>query len=245
MALISAYVHVREWWKWCHPATQFLVWELCSPRSAIVHRSSVFGFHPLPASSWSVTKLQAVPLSWVFSVMRLFSPAPYFWRTVALTHSAPLWEGLMEQWPNTGCTQECLWDPAAASAPRLQPGASPPQKKFVRQCSSSVSGIMENHNTQALGFTFNDLVPAAANLVILCGLLGPGCLTASTKWPSSSGSAFLCVAWETPGLHSVPRDSPFPPEHHQVSSYGVADSVLPLFTVLMEFKSSPFSFLPF
>ena len=98
-----------------------------------------------------------------------------------LTHSTPLREGLTEQWPNeqwpnVGCTQECLLDPAAAAgAPRLWPGASPPQKKFVRQCSSSVSGIMENHSTHlALGFTLNDLVPAPANVAVFWGLLGPG-----------------------------------------------------------------------
>ena len=67
----------------------------------------------------------------------LFSPAPYFQRTEALTHSAPLREGLTEQWPseqwpNIGCTQEHPLDPAVASAPRLQPGASLPQKNFVR-----------------------------------------------------------------------------------------------------------------
>ena len=37
-----------------------------------------------------------------------------------------------EQWPNVGCTQEGLLDPAAAGALRLQLGASLPQKKFVR-----------------------------------------------------------------------------------------------------------------
>ena len=37
--------------------------------------------------------------------------------------------------------------------------------------------------------------------------------------------------------------SPFPPEHHQVWSCGVAAFALPLFTVFMEFKPSPCSFL--
>ena len=69
--------------------------------------------------------------------------------------------------------------------------------------------------------------------------------TASTKCPSSSGTTFPCVAEEPPGPQSAPGDSPFPPEHHQVLSCGVADSALPLFTVLMEFKPFPFSFLPF
>ena len=69
--------------------------------------------------------------------------------------------------------------------------------------------------------------------------------TVSTKCPSSSGTAFPCVAREPPGPHSVPGDSPFPPEHRQVWSCRVAAFALPLFTVLMEFKPSPFCFLPF
>ena len=67
----------------------------------------------------------------------------------------------------------------------------------------------------------------------------------STKCPSSSGTAFPPVAREPPGPHSAPGDSPFPPEHRQVGRCGVAAFALPLFTVLMEFKPSPFSFLPF
>ncbi|VFV47363.1 Hypothetical predicted protein, partial [Lynx pardinus] len=79
-----------------------------------------------------------------------------------LTHQWP-----NEQWPNINCTQVRLLDPVVAGAPRLQPGASPSQKMFARQCSSSVSGIMENHNTHlALGFTLNDLAPALANVAI-------------------------------------------------------------------------------
>ena len=69
--------------------------------------------------------------------------------------------------------------------------------------------------------------------------------TVSTKCPFSSGTAFLRVAREPPGPHSVPGDSPFPPEHRQVLSCRVAAFVFPLFTVLMEFKPSPFSFFPF
>ena len=69
--------------------------------------------------------------------------------------------------------------------------------------------------------------------------------TISTKCPSSSGTTFPRVAQEPPGPHSVSGDSPLPPEHHQVSSSGVEAFALPLFTVLMEFKPSPFSFLPF
>ena len=107
--------------------------------------------------------------------MRLFSPAPYFQRTAALTRSAPLREGLTEQWPNVGCTWEPPLDPAIPGAPRLQPGASPPQKKFTRQCSSSVSVIMENHNIcLAPGFTLNDLVSASEKVAVFWGLLGRG-----------------------------------------------------------------------
>ena len=69
--------------------------------------------------------------------------------------------------------------------------------------------------------------------------------TVSTKCPSSSGTAFSHVVREPPGPHSGPGDWPFPPEHHQVLGCGVADSALPLFIVLMEFKPSPLSFLPF
>ena len=112
--------------------------------------------------SLSITRPQAVPLSQVLTQMQLFSLPPYF-RRVSLTRSTPLWEGLIEQWPNeqwpnVGCTQEGPLDPAAAGAPKLWPGASSPQKKFMRQCSSSVSGIMENHNTHlAPGFTLNEI----------------------------------------------------------------------------------------
>ena len=105
---------------------------VCS-ESAIAHPSSVFSSRPLPAFSLSVTRPQAVPLPQALSQMRLFSPAPYFRRTAALTRSAPLQEGLTEQWPNeqwpsVGCTQERLRDPAAAGAPRLRPGATAPEK---------------------------------------------------------------------------------------------------------------------
>ena len=69
--------------------------------------------------------------------------------------------------------------------------------------------------------------------------------TVSTKCPSSIGTASPLVAREPSGPHSAPEDSPFPPEHCQVWSCGVAAFALPLFTVLMEFKPSRLSFLPF
>ena len=97
-----------------------------------------------------------------------------------MTHSALLCEGLTErwpneQWPNVCCTQEHPLDLAVAGAPRLRLCASLSPKKIVRQCSSSVSGIMENHSTHLTpGFTLNDLAPAAANVAAFWGLLGPG-----------------------------------------------------------------------
>ena len=56
---------------------------------------------------------------------------PYFLGTASLTYSAPLQEGLTEQWLGPGHTQVCSWDHAAADAQRLQLGANPPQKKFA------------------------------------------------------------------------------------------------------------------
>ena len=105
---------------------------ICSPGSSIAYWYLVFSSRPPPAFPLSVTRPQAVPLSQVLSHMWLFSPAPYFRRTAALTRSALLREGLTEQWLNVGCTQECPLDPAVAGVPRLRPDASPPQRKFSR-----------------------------------------------------------------------------------------------------------------
>ena len=97
-----------------------------------------------------------------------------------MTSSAPLREGFNErwpneQWPNVGCTEEHMLDPAVAGALRLQPGASPPPKKIARQCSSSISGTMENRHTHLTpGFTLNNLAPAPVNVAAFRGLLGPG-----------------------------------------------------------------------
>ena len=97
-----------------------------------------------------------------------------------MTCSTPLWEGLTEQWPNEqwlniGCTQERPLDPAVAGALRLWPGASPPPKKIMRQCSLSVLGTIEKRNTHLTpGFTLNNVAPAPANVAAFWGLLGPG-----------------------------------------------------------------------
>ena len=126
---------------------------------------------------------------------------PHFWGTMALTDSDPLGEDLTEQWPGASSTQEHSWDRAAANAQSLWLGTSLPQKKFMQSCRSSISGIMENHNTHlAPGFTLNNLVPAPANAVVLWGLLGLGRHTASTRCPPSRGTTFLCVAQRPPDL---------------------------------------------
>ena len=102
---------------------------------------------------------------------------------------------------------------------------------------------MENRNTHlAPGFTLNDLVPAPANVVVLPGPLGPlGDPHSLYQVSSQQGNRLSTCGLKNPGLHSAPGDSPFPPEHHQVSSCGVSGSALPLFIVLVEFKPSPFS----
>ena len=161
-------------------------------------------------------------------------------------------EGLTEQWPNeqwlsVGCTLERLLDPAAASAPRLQPGASLPPKMFMRWCSSSFSGIMEDHNTHlAPGFTLNDIVPAPENVATLWGLLGPGGFNSLYQMPFQQWNRFSpCgprTSW-TPLCSwgfTLPTRAPL-----GIELRSFADFVLPLFTVLMEFKPSPLSFLPF
>ena len=121
---------------------------------------------------------------------------------MALTHSAPLREGLTEQWLGAGRTQEHSRERAAADAQRLRLGASPPQKKFLRWCRSSVSGIMENHNKHlAPGFTPNDLVLAPANVGVLLRLLGPfpgGGHAASIRCPPSRGTTSPHVAGRPP-----------------------------------------------
>ena len=150
---------------------------VCSSRSATAHWSSVFSSLPLSAFPLSVTRSQVVTLSRALSQMWLFSPAPYFRRTAALTRSAPLREGLTEQWPNeqwpnVGCTQERPLDAAVASAQDCSQVPARLHKKITRQCSLSVSGTMENHNTHLTpGFSLNNLAPAPVNVAVFWGLL--------------------------------------------------------------------------
>ena len=193
-----------------------------------------------------MTRPQAVTLSRVLSQTWLFSPAPYFRRTAALTWSAPLREGLTEQWPNVGCTQERLPDPAAAGAPRLWPGASCPRKSSQDSVAALSQGLWKItthawHQAPPLMTLFQHQRMWPFSGVCWDRVAS----TVSTECPSSSGTAFPRVAREPPGPHSAPGDSPFPPEHCQVLSCGVAAFVLSLFIVLMEFKPSPFFFLPF
>ena len=158
--------------------------------------------------------------------------------------------------PSVGGSHRALAETALAEC-RLQPGtppgpcccrcpetvarSQPAPEKVARQCSSSISGIMEKHNTHlAPGFTLKTLFQHQR-------MWPPSgvCWDRVASTVSSRGTAFPRVAREPPGPHSVPGDSPFPPEHRQVGSCRVAAFALPLFTVLMEFKPSPFSFLPF
>ena len=110
---------------------------------------------------------------------------------------------------------------------------------------------MENHNTHlAPGFTLNDLAPAPANVAAFQGLLGPGGFNSLYKmsfqqWKVQEKGLLFPVWPENLPDPSIPGDSPFPPEHCQVLNCGVAAFALPLFAALMEFKPSPFSFLPF
>ena len=171
--------------------------------------------------------------------MWLFSLAPYFQRTEALTCSTPLWEGLTKQWPNehwpnVGCTQERLLDPAVAGAPRLQPAASLPQKSLQDSVAAVFQGLWEIttyiwHQVSPLMTLFQHQQMWPPSGVCWDQVAS----TDSTKCPSSSGTTFPHVAQEPSGPHSASGDSPFPPEHHQVSSCGVAAFALPLFRVCL------------
>ena len=219
---------------------------ICSPGSSIAYRSLVFSSRPLPAFPLSVTRPQAVPLSQVLSQMQLFSPAPYFRRTEALTCSIPLLDCLTEQWRNVGCTREYPLDPAVAGTPRLQPAVSPLQKEIVRECSLSVSGTMENYNTRlAPAFTLNKLALAPVNVAACRGLLGPGGFNSLYQMSLQQWNRFAVCGLRTSPTPLCSWGFAFPTRHCQVLSCGVGAFALPLFTVLMEFKPSPLSFLPF
>ena len=161
---------------------------------------------------------------------------------MVLTRSDLLEEGLTEQWLGAPPAPRSTSGTALLPMPRLWLGASPLQKKFTLSCSSSVSGIMANHNTHlAPGFTLNNLVLAPAGVVVLQDPLG----LLPVESPTSRGTASHHVAQRPPGLHSAPGDSPFPPAQPGIELRRFRVCTHPVYTVLMEFKPSPFSFLPF
>ncbi|VFV30717.1 Hypothetical predicted protein, partial [Lynx pardinus] len=91
-----------------------------------------------------------------------------------------------------------------------------PRKSLRDSVAAVPQGLWKNHNTHlAPGFTSNALIPAAANVAVLWGLLSPSGLTAFTECSSSSGTPSPRVAHEPPGPHSAPGNLSFPPEHCQ------------------------------
>ena len=123
-------------------------------------------------------------------------------------------------------------DRTAADAQRLWLGTSLPQRKFTGSCSSSVSGIMGNHNTHlAPGFTLNIFVPTPTNVAVLQGpleALPVGRPHSLYQMSSQQGNRLCLCCPKTPRtLLCAPGNSPFPPELCQVSSCRVTDSVLP------------------
>ena len=85
-------------------------------------------------------------------------PGPPFLRDCGFDLLRPSVEGLTEQWPGAGHPQECLRYPDACRCPETVARCQPSPEKFRKTCSSSASGIMENHNTHLTpGFTPNDL----------------------------------------------------------------------------------------
>ena len=141
-------------------------------------------------------------------------PDPLSLRDCGFDPFCPLKEGLTGQWLDASCSQECSQDHAAADAQRLRPGAGPPQKKFMRLCSTSISRIMENHNTHlAPGFTPNDLVPAPEN-VVLPGPLGSFLFGATQTLLDvlPTGEQPLPLWPEESQTPCAPGDSPFSPD---------------------------------
>ena len=150
-----------------------------------------------------------------------------------------------EQWPNVGCAQECPLDPVAGAL-RMEPGASPSQKKFAGQCSSSVSGMMENHNTHLTpGFTLHDLVPAPVNVASFRGLLGPGGFNSLHQMSLRQWNGFSPCGPRTSRTPLCSWGFALPTRAPPGRELRVAAFALPLFIVFVELKPSPFSFLPF
>ena len=148
---------------------------------------------------------------------------------MALSRSNILGECLTDQWLAASPLPR-MEDRAAADAQSI----SPPQKKFTQLCNSSVSGIMENHNSHlAPGFPLNVFVPAPVNMVVLWAPLGPlpmGRPHSLYQMSSQQGNCLSPCGSRTPRTSlSACEDLHFPPEHHQVWIYRVSDSALLLF----------------
>ena len=147
-----------------------------------------------------------------------------------MTRSVPLWEGLTKQWLNVGCTQESLRDPAAAGARDCGQVPARPRKSSRDSVATAFQGLWKItthiwHQASPLTTLFQHQRMWPPSGVCRDQVAS----TVSTKWPSSSGTTFPRVARGPPGPHSVPGDSPFPPEHRQVWSCAVSDSALLLF----------------
>ena len=149
---------------------------------------------------------------------------------MALTRSDSLGEGITEQWPGASPPPGTFARLCHFLCPETVASTSPPEKKFVQLCSSSISGIVANHSTHlAPGFTINILAPIPVDVAILRGLLGPLVVGRPHHLYQQGTCLSPCgprVSW---ALLSAPGDMPFPPEHRQVSSCGVSDYVLPPF----------------
>ena len=142
-----------------------------------------------------------------------------------MTGSASLREGLTEQWPNeqwpnVGCTQECFLDPAAAGAPRLRPGASPPPPSPPKKQDSVASAfqgpwkIATHIWHQASPST---TLPQHQRMWLPSGVCWDQVAsTVSTKCPSSSGTAFPPCGLRT-------SRTKIRPSHQSTARYGAAE----------------------
>ena len=132
---------------------------------------------------------------------------------------------------------------AAADAQRLQLGVSLPQKKFTQSCSSSISGIMEKQHT--FGARFHHEQPCSSTSICGCSLGSAG-----TEWLQSlyqmSFQQWNCFSPCGPRSSQTSLCSwgfTFPtrePPGIELQSFRLCAP--PVYRVLMEFKSFPFSF---
>ena len=150
---------------------------VCSPGSA-VDRSSVFSSRPLPAFPLSDQALGSTSLPSFVSDAAVY-PGPLLPKDCSFDPFHPSVGGSYEQWPNeqwpnVGCTQERLLDPAAAGARDCSQVPAHPRKSSRDRVAAAFQGLREINTHLAPGFTLNDLVPAPANVAVFWGLLGPG-----------------------------------------------------------------------